>query len=158
MKFTKETLPVNDSSVYDDGRNIEPVFDISIGTTSKKETTEIRDQILENQEKAELYNPIFKEFYDNWHHILQENKSLKEEIKENQAIVEKSNKYQSQLSALHAKSELSYFEMLQVIDRLQKLLDSKIEKQDFGTIRKFITINEIETVLKIDSECKGATS
>ena len=37
-------------------------------------------QILKNQEKAELYNPVFKEFYDNWHHILQENKQLKEKL------------------------------------------------------------------------------
>ena len=46
MKFTKENLPVNDSSVYDNGKNAQPVFDIYIGTKSEKEITEIRDQII----------------------------------------------------------------------------------------------------------------
>ena len=39
-------------------------------------------QILENQEKAELYNPRFKEFYDKWHYVIQENKTLKEKLEE----------------------------------------------------------------------------
>ena len=45
LKFTKETLPVSDTSTSD-----EPIYDIYICTGTKEETTKIRDEIIKNQE------------------------------------------------------------------------------------------------------------
>ena len=55
MKFTKETLPVSDSSTCD-----EPIYDIYICTGTKKETTQIRDEIIKNQEIVARLNHRFK--------------------------------------------------------------------------------------------------
>lgn len=68
-------LTEDDIVSYDTGVRV--IVD-GLGADNKKRSELIIKQILENQERAELHNPIYKEFYDNWHHILQENKKLKE--------------------------------------------------------------------------------
>lgn len=55
-------------------------FELIIYGKSESGYNTIKEQILDNQEIVELYNSRFKEFYDMWHYVIQENKKLKKEV------------------------------------------------------------------------------
>ncbi len=48
-----------------------------IDTSIKYPQLKLKQQILDEHENN---NPIYREFYEKWHHVLQENKQLKEKI------------------------------------------------------------------------------
>ncbi len=83
IKLTEEEKKI---IFWQDGRETIGIDASKIDPSEGHDDIKIQKIINQMQEAIDNYNPQFKEFYDNWRYILQENKKLKEIIKKTKII------------------------------------------------------------------------
>lgn len=77
IKLTEEDIFVEYFDPKDCGSGLTNLT-ISCGFEGIEKGTQLKQQILDDHKNN---NPVYREFYEKWHHVLQENKRLKEELR-----------------------------------------------------------------------------